>query len=160
MYWISYQPLKERLKKRSVSDREALPYLLLLSALEAISLSVPASTEMNKWDIIEAMLYVIVTIIGVIYIYRKNGGKTGYDIIHKFVVLGWVVAVRYFLVVLPLGGLIYFTVRYHAPSGDETTFFDAMFFTVISVIYYERLGRHISDTNEKIGEQAASLDRE
>ena len=77
MYWISYQPLKERLKKRSVSDREALPYLLLLSALEAISLSVPASTEMNKWDIIEAMLYVIVTIIGVIYIYRKNGGKTG-----------------------------------------------------------------------------------
>ena len=159
MYWLRYQPLKDRLKKRSVSDREALPYLLLFSALESIALSVPATSKMNKWDIIEAILYVIVTLLGVFYVYKKNGGNKGYDIIQKFVVLGWVVAVRYFLVVLSLGGLIYFTVRYHAPSGDETTFFDAVFFTMLSAIYYERLGRHISETNENNGDQQASLDR-
>ena len=65
MYWLRYQPLKDRLKKRSVSDREALPYLLLFSALESIALSVPATSKMNKWDIIEAILYVIVTLLGV-----------------------------------------------------------------------------------------------
>jgi hypothetical protein len=157
MYWISYKPLKERLKKRSVSDREALPYLLLFSALEAIALSVPASSEMNKWDIIETILYVIVTIIGVFYVYRRNGGNAGYDIVQKFVVLGWVVAVRYCLAALPVGGVIYFTAYYHGVSGDKTTLFDAVFFTVLSAIYYERLGRHISDTNEKTGEPITPL---
>jgi len=158
MYWISYQPLKDRLKKRSVSDREALPYLLLLTASEAIALSVPAASEMNKWDIIETILNVIVTLFGVFYVYRKNGGNSGYDIIQKFIVLGWVVAVRYILIVIPVGIFIYFVKEYHAPSGDETTILDAVFFTVLSAIYYERLGRHIADTNEKSGEQSTPLD--
>ena len=160
MYWIKYQPLKERLKKRSISDREALPYLLILCVLESIVISVPLATEMNKWDIIEAILYVIITIIGVLYVYRKNGGNNGYDIIQKFTVLGWVVAVRYGLVVIPVGGLIYFTAYYHGVTGDETTFFDAMLSIILSVIYYERLGRHISDTNEKNGEQITHTDPE
>jgi hypothetical protein len=160
MYWIRYQPLKDRLKKRSISDREALPYLLLFSGLEAIALSLPATSEMNKWDIIQTISYVLVTLLGVFYVYRRNGGNDGYDIIQKIVVLGWVVAVRYFLVVIPLSVTIYLIVHYHAPTGDETTLFDAVFYTVISAIYYERLGRHISDTNEKNGAQANPVDPE
>jgi hypothetical protein len=160
MYWIRYRPLKDRLKKRSVSDREALPYLLLFCALEAIALSLPAASEMNKWDIIETILHVIVTLLGVLYVYRKNGGNSGYDIIQKFIVLGWVVAVRYIIIVIPVGIFIYVVKEYHAPSGDETTIFGAVISTVLSAIYYERLGRHITDTNEKNGEQLASLDPE
>jgi hypothetical protein len=34
-------------------------------------------------------------------------------------------------------------------SGDQTTLFDVIFFNVISAFYYERLGRHISDTNKR-----------
>lgn len=149
MYFFKYQPLKERLKNRMISDREALPYLLLFGGLEALVLSMPASSETNKWDVIERILYVIVTMAGILYVYRKNGGSTGYDIIHKFVVLGWVVAVRYFIFVLPVAGLIYFTAYYYGLSGEKTTVFDAVFSIVLSIIYYERLGRHISDTNKQ-----------
>jgi hypothetical protein len=63
-------------------------------------------------------------------------------------------------VALPIVVIIYSIVSYHAPSGDETTLFDAVFFNMMPGIYYERLGRHISETNEKNGEQRASLARE
>ena len=149
MYWVRYQPLKDRLSKRAVSDREALPYLLFLSGLEALALSIPASSEMNRWDILETILYVLIAIVGVFYVYRRNGGSEGYDIIQKFIVLGWVVAIRYLMVTLPVGGLVYVTAYYYGVSGDQTTIFDVIFFNVLSALYYERLGRHISDTNER-----------
>lgn len=158
MYWFRYQPLKDRLRKRRVSDREALPYLLFFSGLEALALSVPASSEMNRWDIVETILYITIAIVGVFYVYRRNGGRAGYDVIQKFVVLGWVVAIRYLLVVLPLGGLVYIAAYYYGLSGDQTTLFDAIFFNVLSAFYYERLGRQISETNEKEGEQAVGAD--
>ncbi len=158
MYWFRYQPLKDRLSKRLVSDREALPYLLFFSGLEALALSLPASSEMNRWDIVETVLYVFIAIAGVSYVYRRNGGSKGYDIIQKFVVLGWVVAMRYLMVALPVGVLVYIAAYYYGVSGDQTTLFDVIFFNVISAFYYERLGRHISDTNERNGEQGITAE--
>lgn len=154
MYWVRYQPLKERLSKRVVSDREALPYLLFFSGLEALALSIPASSEMNRWDIVSTILYVLIAILGVFYVYRRNGGSDGYDIIQKFVVLGWVVAIRFMIVTLSVGGLVYAVAYYYGVTGDQTTLFEVIFFNVISAFYYERLGKHISDTNERNGEEA------
>ncbi|HMK55453.1 MAG TPA: hypothetical protein VK448_02320 [Dissulfurispiraceae bacterium] len=146
MYFVSYNPLKERLRNRTITDREALPYLILLVTLEMIVLSIPNATEMNIWTVVEAILNTIATIFGVYYVYQKNGGSSGYDIINKYVVLGWVVCVRYAIVVMPLGILIIIIAGYYGLVGNETTLFDAIFYPIISVIYYERLGRHIADT--------------
>lgn len=156
MYWTRYQPLKERLKSRAVSDREALPYLLLFSALEAVVLSIPAVSEMNMWNVVETVSGGIVALIGVFHVYRKNGGKAGYDIVHKFVVLGWVVGVRFLLVALPVGGLIYGVANHYGFSGSETTPFDVVFFSIVSLAYYERLGRHIAETHIGYDEQETS----
>ena len=158
MYWVRYQPLKDQLKKRLISDREALPYLLWFCGLEAVVLSFPVLSEMNKWDVIEAVLYVLVVLAGVFYVYHRNGGKKGYDVIPKFIILGWVVAIRYLFAAIPVAGFVYFTAYYYGISGDKTTLFDAVFFTGLSALYYERLGRHIADTNEMDGEQIVSPD--
>lgn len=113
---------------------------------------------MNKWDIIGTLLYVTVTVLGVFCVYRKNGGETGYDVIHKIVVLGSVVAIRYLLAAVPVGGLVYLTAYHYGLSGTGTTFFDVVFFTAIYALYYERLGRHIADTNERNREKVVPSD--
>lgn len=149
MYFIRYQPLKDRLTNRSLSDKEALPYLLLFCALETIVLSLPAATKTNKWDIIGAITSLSATIFGVLYVYRKNGGKAGFDIIQKFVVLGWIVAVRYLIIMLPVVILLYMAASFFGLTSDETTLLDTFLYTLLIAIYYERLGKHIGDTNVK-----------
>lgn len=158
MYWFSYQPLKERLKNRLISDREALPYLLMFVALETLAVSVPDKSTMNKWDIIEMILFVVSSVGGMIYVYKKNGGSTGYDIIQKYVILGWVVIVRFFIFILPLGAVIYAVAYYAGLIGEETTFFNVPISIGLYLIYYERLGKHIADTNGNTGEQIAQPD--
>jgi hypothetical protein len=147
MYFIQYQPLKERLRSRTVTDREALPYFMLFCVLEVLVISFPASSELNKWNIIETILNITITIIGVLYVYHKNGGSSGYDIIQKFVVLGWVVLIRCSIALIFVGSIINLIADYYGMLGDQTTLFDVVCITIVSAIYYERLGRHIADTN-------------
>ena len=71
MYFVSYNPLKEKLRNRSFSDREALPYLILLFVLQMITLSIPSASEGNMWTIVEAIFNIVVTILGVYYVYQK-----------------------------------------------------------------------------------------
>jgi len=149
MYFIRYNPLKERLRNRSIHDREALPYLLLFCVLEALAISLPGAEYKNKWDYISTVLTLLVTILGVIYVYRRNGGRAGYDLIQKFVVLGWVVAVRFLIGAIPIGAAAYAFAWYFGLTGDENTLFDALFITAFEIIYYQRLGKHVADTNEK-----------
>ena len=98
MYFTKYHPLKEKLRDRSVSDREALPYFLIFLALTALVTVFPMFESFNEWDFVSGVLSVILAVGGVIYAYKCNGGKEGFDLIQKYVVLGWVVVIRCLLV--------------------------------------------------------------
>lgn len=91
MYFVRYHSLKEKLRSRALSDREALPYLVLLIALVALIGGVPIVEGFNEFDAISVCLSVIFAIGGTCYVYQQNGGKEGFDLIQKYVVLGWVV---------------------------------------------------------------------
>ena len=60
---------------------------------------------------------------------------------------------------MPVGIIIIILAGYYGLVGNETTLFDVIFYPILSVIYYERLGPHITDTNNQTGEQSASRDR-
>ena len=107
MYFLRYKSLKEKLRTRSLSDREALPYLVLFAGLAAVAYLLPNTEEFNTWDWIQGTLSVALAVGGVIYAYRQNGGRQGFDLIQKYVVLGWVVTVRCLLVFIPCGIALY-----------------------------------------------------
>lgn len=155
MYFIRYTPLKERLKNRSIDDREALPYLILFCVLEAIATALPGSDYKNRWDYISTGVTLLITILGVIYAYHRNGGRNGYDLIHKFVILGWVVAVRFFIGVVPIFIVVFALTWHYDFVRDESTLFDVILFSVLEIIFYQRIGRHIADTNKNSNEQVA-----
>lgn len=156
MYFIRYQPLKKRLRSRSVSDREALPYLILFAAFTALVGSLPAIGGYNFWDGVSAFLSVAAAIGGVLYAYRKNGGIAGFDLIHKYVILGWVVSVRFLLAFIPAAiVLIIVGAATGLMSLDYTGPYDVLMIFLAEIIFYQRIGRHVADTAVEISEQPA-----
>ncbi len=146
MYFIRYQRLKEKLKTRTLSDREALPYLILFAALAAAVYLFPTTEGSNIWDWIGGGLSVVLAIGGVIYAYSQNGGAQGIDLIQKYVVIGWVVAVRCILIFIPCVIALYIIGETLGLINDETTWFDTLIIFVFEAILYQRIGRHIADT--------------
>ncbi|TAE76898.1 MAG: hypothetical protein EAZ65_03430 [Verrucomicrobia bacterium] len=146
MYFFSYQPLKERLKNRKVCDREALPYLVVFSALTAAACLGDFEKSPNGWDYLDASLAIALAIVGVIHAYRQNGGASGFDLIQKYVVLGWVVSLRCLVVLLPCAMLAYSFAGALELVGEETTGVDVLISTVFGSLIYYKIGQHIGDT--------------
>lgn len=154
MYFVQYKPLKRQLRSRSLSDPAALPYLILdgvfLTLFGAIT-DAFGTEGWNDFDTLSMCLSVIFVIGGTCYVYQQNGGKEGFDFIQKYVVLGWIVGFRFFLV-----GLVLLTLAFlvfivalddgSAPEPIHTGASDVLIVTIIELIYFQRLGRHIQDT--------------
>ena len=158
MYFFQYKPLKEKLSNRSLSDREALPYLVLFSALVALIGGVPIVEGFNEFDAISVCLSVIFAIGGTCYVYQQNGGKEGFNLIQKYVVLGWVVTFRCLLVFLSvmIAVVIIAVVLEIGETGEtETSGFEVVLTALFELIVYQRLGRHIRDTKNMATEQVS-----
>tara|TARA_B100001093_G_scaffold441346_1_gene442434 strand:- start:342 stop:821 length:480 start_codon:yes stop_codon:yes gene_type:complete len=153
MHFVRYHPLKEKLRNRSVSDREALPYLVIFAALTALIGAFPAVNGFNEWDLISGLLSVAFAVGGIIYAYRSNGAEEGFDLIQKYVVLGWVVTVRCLLVFIPLAIVAYIAGDSLGLVTAQTGFLDVLLISIFELVLYQRIGRHIRDTTTTSSEQ-------
>lgn len=146
MYFIQYNPLKEKLRSRTLSEREALPYILVYSALVALAGTLPMTQEFNAWDWASCVLSLGTSIAGVLYAYAKNGKNTGFDFIQKFIVLGWVTTCRCLLAFIPLAVVVYGTASFMNQTSEETGGLDVVLIFFFELLIYQRIGRHIGDT--------------
>jgi len=146
MYFVRYQPLKDKLKTRSLTDREALPYLIVFAGLAAAVYLFPTTSEYNIWDWIGGGLSVALAVGGVFYAYARNGGMQGFDLILKYVVIGWIVAVRCILVFVPCAIAFYIFGEMFGLVTERTGWYETLVIACFEAILYQRVGRHIADT--------------
>jgi hypothetical protein len=153
MYFIKYEPIKGKLRERSLTEREALPYLLVSFALMTIGTVVLSAFGANTWDYIYGFLATLTVIAGTLFVYRQNGGNQGYDFIEKYIVLGWIVGFRCLLVFLPVFVILMIGVFLiqGLPSDDSTGPFECFSQLALQVFVYQRLGHHIKDTHDNSG---------
>ncbi len=149
MYFIKYHPLKEDLRKRQISDRHALPYLIVFIALTTLSAEFPIVYDIHPWHNLSGFLSVGISVWGVYYAYIKNGGSEGYDLIQKFVVLGWVLNIRIIIIMIPTVFLFDIINDWLDVFKDTTNLYEA-YFILLEIVFYKKLGLHISDTNNNI----------
>ncbi len=158
MYFIRYKQLKNRLRSRSVTDREALPYLILSVAIAALVSAPPPGTISNLWDCLSALFSAATAVGGILYAYHKNGGRSGFDLIQKFVIIGWVVTIRFALVFIPIAIVIIIAgTKMGVISLDYTGPYDILMILVAEIIFYQRIGKHVGDTAEEVSEQERPL---
>jgi hypothetical protein len=151
MDFISYQPLKEKLRNRTFTDRQALPYFILSSVL---SVPVPTSGTANSLDWVLTGCGVLITALGLLYAYRKNGGSDGVDFIKKFIALGWIALVRWTLVFIPLSVIVMIAIGHFGGPIDESVkvevieWFQLFGPCIFMIGLFQRIGWHIKDTVE------------
>lgn len=146
MYFVKYNPLKQKLGSRSLGDREVLPYLIVEGVVLAL-LTHDMSTEgLHAFTVVSMVLNTAIVIGGTFHVYAQNGGKEGFDLVRKYVVLGWVVGFRVFLVCVPVLATIAYLLG--VSNLDDTLKHMLLLIcgVAVSIIYYQRLGRHIRDT--------------
>ena len=138
MYFVRYQPLKTQLRKRSLTDRAVLPYLIADTVLAYHS---------GGSDTVSAVLRGLIAVLGIVYVYKQNGGNSGFDLIRKFIVLGWVVAFRFILFLIPIALVVGYVVEeLGGLGGMSKTAISAIISLSVGTIFFQRIGRHIRDT--------------
>jgi hypothetical protein len=153
MYFVRIKPLKERLRRRALGDREALPYYVIFMACTTFVCALPmAAQPYTRWDVLSAITGTVFAIGGVIYSYNRNGGGAGHDFIHKSVVLGWVVMIRLLAIIIPIAIGIGFLKTSLGHSCDQTSWVDVIAVSLFEAVYFQRLGKHIAETNKTAGE--------
>lgn len=93
MYYWRIEKLKTEMAARPLSEREALPYLVMFVALSSAAAYIPQTTY-NLWVGFGAGWSVLLAALGTIYVYRQNGVAGGQHFFQRYFAVGWVVFVR------------------------------------------------------------------
>lgn len=146
MYWWNIEALKKILATRSLTESEIFPYLMAYIITSSFSLIPILGVPYNQLDVYNGIMAAVVVIAGTYYLYLSNGGKDGQAFLQSFFALGWVVGVRYIVMVF-LPFLIVAALFIWPLQGDsvETTWIDVIATTLISAGYFLVLGKHIKD---------------
>ena len=146
MSLFRYDPLKEKLRSRTLTDREALPYLLSMFGFAAAAVVFPFPLGSSWVDHINQGGTILLAVLGLLYSYRQNGGANGHDLALKYIVLGEVVVMRYTLAAIPAGILLIWLGHQLGLRDRTLGWYDTLLWLLFQVAAYQRLGRHIGDT--------------
>ena len=126
MYFWHIEKLKTEMAARPLSAREALPYLIVTVVLPSLMACIPL-TNHNLWDWLGAIWSVLLVVFGTIYIYHQNGGANGQHFLQRYFAVGWVVAIRW-IVVIVMVAFLYFALMVAFGVSTESTRWQSRYF--------------------------------
>jgi hypothetical protein len=149
MYFWRIEKLKMDMATRPLSAGEVLPYAVIFSVLLTPIGYIPNAIT-NIWDVLGLVWSIALAVFGTIYIYRQNGGASGQHFLQRYLVIGWVVAIRWLVVlILPIGGLVILDMEVLGNVTGETTWYIFLFFALLEAVLYWRTGYHVRDLAQR-----------
>lgn len=159
MYFWKINKLKSELKENSLSESESFKYLFATTLL--YSLGMTPYIDSTVWDVYAALVGSIITIIGLFYVYKCNGGAKGKNFLQRYLALNWVVGLRWtVLVAMPItivfmiliGALATF-LEVPIPDdwtlvSDDVSLYSIVFFSLLYPSYFWLLGKHIKSLGD------------
>ena len=143
MYIWKIDKLNEQLISGKLKESDAFKYLMaytIMFALASIQYGNP-----NQYDTFGDVVSFFVCVIGLLYIYKCNGGQDGKNIIERYLTIGLVVLVRFTALLLVPGFMIVFTLQelYMGGVPEETDLISAIMTQVFLVIYILWVAKYI-----------------
>jgi uncharacterized RDD family membrane protein YckC len=148
IYIWNINGLKSDLVKKNLSGTDALIYLACILVVQILSwfLAYHDGGEINIWDKIEIMSFIIFLISGSAYCCHANGGWKGSDFMSRYISLAWVFGVRYtILIPVPVSLVLYTLIPLFSELPDSTQWYDTLFYTVFRIPFYLMVAKHIKD---------------
>ncbi len=152
MYFWKINRLKEDLIKGPLSESESFKYLIAITIVYGLTMVMVLFLENNFWDIYSAIVTGIISIVGVIYIYKCNNGREGTHFLQRYLSLGWVVGIRWMvLLVLPATIVYFIALGIYSEVPSSTTLLDLLFLNLLYLPFFWLFGKHIKDVaNRKL----------
>lgn len=144
MYFWRIDLLKANLRRKPLSDRESLPYLVASITLMTIGGSLPFQS-FNVWDRLGSLWTIALAILGTIYIFHQNGGSEGRYFLQRYFAIGWVVGIRCIVAIVACAIAMFVLLEYLGQSTEETGGYEFVFFAAAETIIYWRIGHHVHD---------------
>jgi len=123
MHIWNIEKLKTDIVANSISEKEIFIYTLIYitfsAAVMEVMLWLPETTT-NIWDITDSISNVLIVFIGTIAAYNSNGGNNGAQFLERYFSIGFVVAMRFFVILIPLLALLVLYYMYYIPDDEET----------------------------------------
>lgn len=127
VYFLRLKPLKEELISPGLAEKERVKYLLAWMILMVFSLG-PDSRIGDPFRGLLVLGILLITILGVWYAYRRNGGQAGAALLDRYISVGWVVRLRVALAMAILVPLLF-----HFPFIQRLgEYLDYFAFTIVS----------------------------
>jgi O-antigen ligase len=143
MYFWNISKLKERLIDKPLDDREILPYVIIFSLLLSLVFCIPPEKE-NMWDTVGNILSLIIAIPGTIFVYQMNGGKKSEYFLQRYLVVGWVVAIRMgCLLIAALAFILIYDLYFINSLSMKTSWYAALTYFIYEILVYYRTGIHL-----------------
>jgi len=107
MYWLNLKALENQISNNELTEKDGFNYLLGYSILTTIIVTISSvSIFQNKTGLgialLEVLISVIITILGLKAVYKANKEKDGKDFIKRYFAISWVIGFRLFLVLIGL----------------------------------------------------------
>lgn len=144
MYFWRIEKLKTEMVARPRPEREVLPYLVVYVGLYAAVGLIP-QTLSNVWDWLGAVWSVVLAVVGTIYIYRRNGGSQGQHFLQRYFVVGWVVTIRWLVIIIPALLVFFAALSGVGIETEETAWYEFVFAGLAEAVVYWRIGHHVGD---------------
>ena len=143
MYIWKIDELNQQLISNNLTEHDTFKYLMaytVVSALAMIRYNIP-----NQYDTYIGIIGVVITIIGLVFIYICNGGKNGSHLLERYISISWVVFVRLMVLVCIPASIAMIAVQeiYMGGLAEQTTEMDMAYYLILEVVYLLWCAKHI-----------------
>lgn len=146
MFFWRIRNLVKLLGERELTEREAFQYFFVYLVL-ITGLSEIPTPDWNEWDTAGAVASTVVTILGLLYCFRSNGGAAGEAFLARFSALMLVVSIRTAVFLIPLMIAVMGAADLLGVLSDDTSWFEFVLVTAVGVLVYLRVAAHLRTVN-------------
>ena len=148
MYFWSIKKLKVDLIERSMTDKEALPYLIVILLIITFAQYSPKPIHYNIKDYLEICVVIVANTFGTYWLYLKNNGALGGDFLQRYFALGWISLIRMIVFYVP-AILLFFIIAsaLHLFSLDSSTtnWHDLIVIILLEIYYFWYFRKHLAE---------------
>ena len=149
MYFWHIEKVREQLASGAISERTGFKYFMAHIVL--YSLAYVPIFETEPFDYAVGLLLIPITVGGVLYAHRSNGGYEGENFYTKLFTISWVMTVKLLVAIVVYFALFgFFTAAAGGKDDLSYNIAKAVLFTLFMLVYYWRIGVHIRHTNQLI----------
>ena len=142
MYFWRIRELVRILTERDLTESETFRYFFANWVLVTIATSDP-SPNWNAWDTTGAIASVVVTVAGLVWCYKNNGGANGSGFLQRMMSILWVMSIRVIAIGLSLLVVAMLVAEGLGVITDETQWWDTLLLFVMEVVIYARTAFHL-----------------